>query len=219
MQQGNAARSPDSQGVKNNMSKKHTAEYWREWRKSHREQYLANQRRRRRANMSPEKRAALLAAKKEWHRKQDPNYGVGRGHGRHYLFGFTADERAAHHAAQCAQWRIEHRERMREFNRKYYKAKRNDPAFKARLKESRKKWIDKNYQKYLSIVRKKSRRKNDKNRVKEYRPRMSMRVPEWVTCRAESRHLAKLAAIRRAEVTVSFATAIQSGLTVGRFAI
>ena len=218
MQQGTAESPPDSQGVKNNMSKKHTAEYWREWRKSHREQYLANQRRRR-ANMSPEKRAALLAAKKEWHRKHDPNYGVGRGHGRHYLFGFTADERAAHHAAQCAQWRIEHRERMREYNRNYYKAKRSDPAFKARLKESNEKWIDKNYQKYLSIKREKSRRKNDKNRVKEYRPRMSMRVPEWVTCRAESRHFAKLAAIRRAEVTVSFATAIQSGLTVGRFAI
>ena len=108
---------------------------------------------------------------------------------------------------------------MREYNRKYYNAKRNDPAFKARLKESHEKWIDNNYQKYLSIIREKSRRKNDKNRVKEYRPKMSMRVPEWVSCRAQSRHLMKLAAIRRAEMTVSFATAIQSGLTVGRFAI
>ena len=197
---------------------KWTKEQWREWRKTHHEQYLANQRKRR-ANMSPEKRATLLAAKKEWHRKHDPNYGVGRGHGRHYLVGFTAEDRAAHHAAQCAQWRIEHRERMREYNRKYYNAKRNDPAFKAKIKEWRQKWIDANYQKHLDIRREKSRRKNDKNRVKEYRPRMSMRVPEWVTCRAESRHLAKLAAIRRAEMTVSFATAIQSGLTVVRFAI
>ena len=200
------------------MSKKHTAEYWREWRKTHREQYLSNQRRRR-ANMSPEKRAKLLAAKKEWHRKHDPNYGVGRGHGRHYLLGFTAEDRVAHHAAQCAQWRIDHRVQVREYNRKYYKAKRNDPAFKARLKESREKWIDNNYQEYLSIKREKSRRKNDKNRVREYRPKMSMRVPKWVSCRAESRHLAKLAAIRRAKSIVSFDTAIQSGLTVGRFAV
>lgn len=198
------------------MSKKHTAEYWREWRKSHREQYLANQRKRR-ANMSPEKRAKLLAAKKEWRRKHDPNYGVGRGHGRHYLFGFTAEDRAAHHAAQCAQWRIDNADRVREYNRKYYAAKRNDPAFKAKNKERRQKWIDNNYQEHLSIRREKSRRKNDKNRVREYGPRMSMRVPEWVTCRAESRHLRQMAEVRRAEAIVSFSMAIQSGLTVGRF--
>ena len=200
------------------MSKKHSAEYWREWRKSHREQYLSNQRRRR-ANMSPEKRAKLLAAKKEWHRKHDPNYGVGRGHGRNYLVGFSADDRAAHHAAQCAQWRIDHRVQVREYNRKYYNAKRNDPVFKAKKKERRQKWIDNNYQKHLAIKREKSRRRNDKNRVKEYRPKMSTRVPEWVTCRAQSRHLVKLAAARRLSAEVSFNMAIQSGLTVGRFAI
>lgn len=193
-----------------------TAEQWREWRKTHREQYLANQRKRR-ANMPSEKRAKLLAAKKEWHRKHDPNYGVGRGHGRHYLLGMTAEERKAHRAAQCAQWRLEHRERMREYDRKYYEAKRNDPVFKAKNKVRRQKWIDANYQEYLDIQREKSRRKNNKTRIIEYRPKMSMRVPEWVTCRAESRHLRQVAEVRRAEATVSFATAIQSGLTVGRF--
>lgn len=193
-----------------------TAEQWREWRKTHREQYLANQRKRR-ANMSPEKRAALLAAKKEWHRKHDPNYGVGRGHGRHYVLGMTAIERKAHHAAQCAQWREEHRELMRAYNRKYYEAKRNNPKFKMRAKLWRERWIDNNYQKYLAAQRAKKRRANDLHRVREYRPLMSMRIPEWVTCRAQSRHLAKLAAARRMEAKVSLGMAIQSGLTVGRY--
>ena len=200
------------------MSKKHTAEYWREWRKSHREQYLSNQRKRR-ANMSPEKRAKLLAAKKEWHRRHDPNYGVGRGHGRKYLIDMTAEERKAHHAAQCAQWKIEHADRVREYDRKYYVSKRNDPVFKAKREVRHQRWIDANYQKFLSIQREKARRRRDNVRIVEYRQRMSMRVPEWVTCRAELRHLRQMAEVRRAEAIVSFSMAIQSGLTVGRFSV
>lgn len=195
---------------------KWTKEQWREWRRTHREQYLANQRKRF-ANMSPEKRVKLLAKKKEWHKKHDSNYGVGRGHGRHYTLDFSQDEYSAHRAALRAQWAIDHPERIREYQRKYYEKMRDNPQFRKREKEKYRRYIESHYQKYLAAKREKSRRRNDKTRLREYRPRMYMRIPEWVTCSAQARHIERLAAARRMAAEVSIGMALDSGLTVGRF--
>ena len=193
---------------------KRKAEYWREWRKIHREQYLANQRKRY-ASMTPEKRAALLAAKKEWRRKHDPNYGVGRGHYKHKSLWMTDEERKAHRAALVLQWRLDHPEAVREYARRLLANPVN--RYKKRIYNSL--YEDRNYQKILEKSREKNKRRHDKNRKREYKPRMSLRIPEWVTCRAHARHIKKLAEARRIESEVSFGMAVQSGLTVGRYAI
>jgi len=86
-----------------------------------------------------------------------------------------------------------------------------------RRRRNRTAWLyrQKNYQKCLERERKSYRKRREKiNHKNPYVPALSRRIP-WYADHA--RHLAKIAEERRMEATVSFATAVQSGLTIGRF--
>lgn len=107
------------------------------------------------------------------------------------------DAQKAHKYAKAMMWAENNRERCRAIARAWYA--------KNKLKANNASWRydQEHYQERLAYWRERSRRHNDEKRVVSYKPRMSVRVPEYAESAAHARFMR--ADVRSMSVREAFA--------------